>query len=68
MLVGTPAFPLLIKVGTYIVDGVPGFCAKSVVVPPLFGTHHYHEGTVNWSTIEETIKGGFDVIEVEGGL
>jgi hypothetical protein len=36
-------------------------CAKSVVVPVLFGTDQY-QGTGNWSTtIEETIKGGFDV-------
>ncbi|XP_062150597.1 LEAF RUST 10 DISEASE-RESISTANCE LOCUS RECEPTOR-LIKE PROTEIN KINASE-like 2.4 isoform X2 [Alnus glutinosa] len=38
----------------------PDSCAKSVVVPVLFGTDHY-QGTPNLSTIEETIKGGFYV-------
>jgi hypothetical protein len=38
----------------------PGCWAKSVVVPVLFGTDHFR-GIGNWSTIEEIIKGGFDV-------
>jgi hypothetical protein len=49
--------------GGYIVEGAhgPGSCAKSVVVPVPFGIDHYFQGTGNWSTIEEIIKGGFDV-------
>jgi hypothetical protein len=39
----------------------PGSCAKSVVVPVPSGVDHYYQGTGNWPTIEEIIKGGFDV-------
>jgi hypothetical protein len=51
-----------IEKGGYIVDGAhgPESCAKSVVVPVLFGTDHY-QGSGNWSRIEEIIKQGFDV-------
>jgi len=50
------------KVG-YIVEGAhgPGSCAKSVVVPVPLGIDRYYQGNGNWSTIEETIKQGFDV-------
>jgi hypothetical protein len=50
------------KGGYIALDGAHGSesCAKSVVVPVLFGTDHY-QGTFNLSTIEETIKGGFYV-------
>jgi hypothetical protein len=46
--------------GGNIQDGVhgPGLCAKSVVVPVL-ATHYQDTG--NLSTIEDAIKGGFDV-------
>jgi hypothetical protein len=49
--------------GVYIGDGAqdPQLCAISVVVPVPSGIDHYYQGSGNWSTIEETIKGGFDV-------
>jgi hypothetical protein len=47
--------------GGYIVEGAlgPESCAKSVVVPVLYGNDHYQPP--NLSTIEEIIKRGFDV-------
>jgi len=46
----------------YIVYGAygPESCAKSVVVP-VPGFDYYYQGSGNGSTVEETIKEGFDV-------